>query len=100
MNRTSITSAGVAALQKALPNCKIEWSAAAKPIATRDDPAFQQWMNEVATLPAEQQVDAVAKKLRELNPGFDGTVTFAQTGMALPRSKTMWSRNLGLPPTA
>jgi Leucine-rich repeat (LRR) protein len=45
------------------------------PIAALGDPAFQQWMKEVATLPAEQQVDAVAKKLQELNPGFDGKIT-------------------------
>ncbi len=72
LNRTSITSAGVAALQKALPSCKIEWIAAAKPIATHDDPAFQQWMKNVASLFAEPQAKAVAKKLQELNPGFDG----------------------------
>jgi serine/threonine protein kinase len=35
-------------------------------------PAFQQWMKDVAALPAEKQVDSVAKKLQQLNPGFDG----------------------------
>jgi predicted Ser/Thr protein kinase len=40
-------------------------------------PAFLVWQREVATLPAEQQVQAVAKKLQELNPEFDGTVTGA-----------------------
>lgn len=39
-----------------------------------NDPAFQQWMKGVAALPAKRQVDAVAKKLQELNPGFDGNV--------------------------
>ena len=29
----------------------------------------------MAALPAEQQIEAVAKKLQELNPGFDGTIT-------------------------
>jgi len=38
-------------------------------------PAFQQWIKTVATLPAEKQVEAVAKKLAELNPGFDGKAT-------------------------
>jgi serine/threonine protein kinase len=47
----------------------------AKPITTFNDPAFQQWMKEVAALPAEQQVDAVSRKLVELNPGFDGRLT-------------------------
>ncbi len=37
-------------------------------------PAFQKWMKDVAALPAEKQVEAVAKKLQELNPGFDGVV--------------------------
>ena len=46
-----------------------------KPIATLGDPAFQQWMKAVAALPAERQVEAVARKLQELNPGFDGKVT-------------------------
>ena len=38
-------------------------------------PAFQQWMKDVAALPADKQVEAVAKKLMELNPGFDGKFT-------------------------
>ncbi len=36
---------------------------------------FSQWMKTVATLSAYNQVEAVAKKLQELNPGFDGKVT-------------------------
>ncbi|MDB5341561.1 MAG: pknB 22, partial [Planctomycetaceae bacterium] len=38
-------------------------------------PGFDQWMKEVAGMPAEQQLEAVNKKLVELNPGFDGKVT-------------------------
>ncbi len=82
---TTVTAAGVAALQKALPNCKIEWSTTgqfygqtttpAKPVTEINDPAFQQWMKDVAPLPAEKQVEAVSKKLQELNPGFDGKLT-------------------------
>ncbi len=81
VNNTKVTAASVAALQKALPNCKIEWDGSAKPIApakpitTFNDPAFQAWMKTVAALPAEKQVEAVAKKLQELNPGFTGIVT-------------------------
>jgi serine/threonine protein kinase len=37
--------------------------------------AFRKWVTDVAALPAEQQVDLVAKKLQELNPGFDGKET-------------------------
>ena len=32
-------------------------------------------MNSVATMPAEEQLKAVAKKLRELNPGLEGKLT-------------------------
>jgi serine/threonine protein kinase len=33
------------------------------------------WLKQVASLPAEEQVEAVAAKLKDLNPGFDGKVT-------------------------
>jgi WD40 repeat protein len=33
------------------------------------------WLKQVAALPAEKQVEEVAAKLKELNPGFDGKVT-------------------------
>jgi Leucine-rich repeat (LRR) protein len=36
--------------------------------------AFEGWCNEVAGLPAEEQANAVAARLRESNPGFDGEV--------------------------
>jgi Leucine-rich repeat (LRR) protein len=35
---------------------------------------FAGWLKETAKLPAEKQVDAVAAKLKELNPGFDGKI--------------------------
>jgi len=35
----------------------------------------EQWERSVAQLPAEQQVKAVVRRLKELNPAFDGTVT-------------------------
>ena len=37
-------------------------------------PAFQQWMKEVDRMPADEQLQAVSKKLRELNKGFDGKI--------------------------
>ncbi len=67
---TKATASGLATLQKALPNCKIE-----KPITTPSDPAFQAWLKAVAALPAGQQLEAVIKKLQELNPRFDGKCT-------------------------
>ncbi len=45
-----------------------------KPGARLNDPDFQKWMKDVAALTAEKQVEAVSKKLMEMNPGFDGTL--------------------------
>ncbi|MFO1041967.1 MAG: protein kinase [Planctomycetaceae bacterium] len=36
---------------------------------------FQKWLHQVANLPANQQLEAVIEKLRELNPEFDGKHT-------------------------
>jgi serine/threonine protein kinase len=45
------------------------------PTAAREKPStFEEWRDEVAGLPAEKQVQAVARRLRERNPGFDGVV--------------------------
>ena len=44
-----------------------------KALAFRTE-TFEKWAKNVATLPAEKQVAAVAKKLQELNPGFDGKI--------------------------
>ena len=41
----------------------------------RTQAAFETWRKQVAALPAEKQVGAVAARLKELNPGFDGKVT-------------------------
>jgi tRNA A-37 threonylcarbamoyl transferase component Bud32 len=43
-------------------------------------PAFQQWRKDVAALAAEKQIEAVVKKLQELNPGFDGKELHAIDG--------------------
>ena len=58
-----------------------------KPITTLRDPAFQRWMKDVAALPAEKQVEAVVKKLQELNPGFDGKVTVVMDKDAQDRER-------------
>ncbi len=50
------------------------WSARPRKLAYLD-PAFQQWVKATQALPAEKQIEAVSKKLMELNPGFDGKVT-------------------------
>jgi Leucine-rich repeat (LRR) protein len=78
LNGTRITPNAVTALQKALPNCKIEWDDPTKPATSSKlfihDPAFPLWMKEVQAMSAEEQVKAVSKKLMELNPGFDGNL--------------------------
>src|SRR5262249_16886734 len=43
-------------------------------------PAFDVWLKQVAALPAEKQVEAVAAKLKERNPGFDGKVSHTVEG--------------------
>jgi Leucine-rich repeat (LRR) protein len=48
--------------------------AAKKPLAF-ETPGFEKWVKAVAAQSAERQVEAVAKKLQELNPGFDGGLT-------------------------
>jgi serine/threonine protein kinase/Leucine-rich repeat (LRR) protein len=40
----------------------------------KNDAAFEQWIKDTQKLPAEKQVETVAKKLQELNPGFNGKV--------------------------
>jgi len=47
-----------------------------KPLAFQM-PGFDEWVTQVQAMPAEQQVEAVSKKLVELNPGFDGKLTGA-----------------------
>ncbi|HEY3969633.1 MAG TPA: SUMF1/EgtB/PvdO family nonheme iron enzyme [Planctomycetaceae bacterium] len=53
---------------------ELEMNQSAKKPPTFETPGFQQWMKSVAALPAEQQVAAVSQKLKDLNPGHDGTV--------------------------
>ena len=58
------------------------------------DPAFQQWVTETQALPAEQQIEAVSKKLMELNPGFDGKVTIA-SGNGTPKIESGMVTEIG-----
>ena len=44
-----------------------------KPLAFETQ-GFDQWVKVVVALPAEEQVQAVVQKMRELNPGFDGVM--------------------------
>ena len=64
-----------AEVQKLIPlekSAVVEAVAGGKPW---ESPAFQRWMKDVAAMPAEKQVEAVSKKLMELNPGFDGKLS-------------------------
>ncbi len=38
--------------------------------------SFEQWLRDVAGMPAEEQVKAVAAELKKRNPGFDGKVKY------------------------
>ncbi len=53
-------------------NCDVRWDKPADVGKAWELPAFKKWEQEVAALPAQEQIKAVAKKLQELNPGFDG----------------------------
>ena len=46
--------------------------AMAIPSTNRPASDVQQWINQVAALPADEQVQVVTRKLRELNPAFEG----------------------------
>ena len=93
VTNTKVTAAQVAALQKALPNCKIEWDGSTK--LAYLDPAFQAWVAAAQKLPAEKQIEAVSKKLMELNPGFDGKVTGIE-GKGTPKIANGVVSELGL----
>jgi len=49
-----------------------ELAATNEPSQSWTSPQFQKWMKQVANLSTGKRVEAVAKKLQELNPGFDG----------------------------
>ena len=49
-----------------------------------DAPAFQQWMKDVQAMPADKQVEAVSRKLVDLNPDFDGKLT-GSDGTSAPK---------------
>lgn len=49
-------------------------AAATPPTAAKDAPAGDPWAQSVARLPAEQQLEQVIARLKEMNPGFDGPV--------------------------
>jgi serine/threonine-protein kinase len=44
------------------------------PVEKWKTPAFREWIRSVERMPADEQVQAVSKKLRELNPKFDGKI--------------------------
>jgi hypothetical protein len=43
--------------------------------ANIDGLEFKEWMKDVQVMSADKQTKAVTKKLRELNPEFDGALT-------------------------
>lgn len=90
---TKVKPAQVAELQMALPQCSIKWNDPAEAKAKAkakskspsssqasaenfSDPSLESWMRKVVAMSAEEQGNAVAAKLKELNPGFDGKLSF------------------------
>jgi len=71
-----VTKAGFQKLARALPQTEIHWSGqVAKRIAAWTPAVEQQeFFDSLTKLSAPVQVKAVAEKLKELNPGFDGQV--------------------------
>jgi hypothetical protein len=53
-----------------------------KDVAARSA-AFEKWLKDVAALPPDDQVKAVAAKLKARNPGFDGQMTHRVEGAAV-----------------
>jgi eukaryotic-like serine/threonine-protein kinase len=56
------------------------------------------WERTVAALPAEEQVKAVADRLKDLNPGFDGKVTPTVTGDVVTRLRFSTDRVTNIAP--
>jgi serine/threonine protein kinase len=46
-----------------------------KPHKEKPTPTFDDWLQQVAEMPADQQIKEVISLLKKRNPGFDGTVT-------------------------
>ena len=69
---TKVTVEGITTLRKALPNCKITADLAPQDSPNPTAADLAQWMKQVASRSADGQVVEVVKKLRELNPEFDG----------------------------
>jgi len=56
------------------------WAQQSPPVARKPNqpaapPLEESWLAQVASLPAQEQIEAVVKKLRERNPSFDDQVT-------------------------
>ena len=70
-----------------------------KALVSKDGPALAAWMKAVAAMPAEKQIEAVSKKLMELNPGFDGKLWSPLDETSPPVIRTATSSAYGFSPT-
>jgi hypothetical protein len=64
-----------AADRAAVEHFKDESVGAKKKPPTFQPDGFDQWVKKIAALPAEKQVEAVSRKLKEFNPEFDGKLS-------------------------
>ena len=69
--RSHGTSPGAQLTESARSKANIDLGQKNEPFNT---PEFLQWQGEVSALGWQGQLDAVAKKLKEMNPGFDGRI--------------------------
>ncbi|MBS0208815.1 MAG: protein kinase [Planctomycetes bacterium] len=64
-------------------------------VTTYKTPEFKNWVAVASTLAPEKQLDAVRKKLTELNPGFDGQLT-GFDGKGVPKIESGAVTELGI----
>ncbi len=65
----------VAELSSTVPQLSPSAAGAETAVGAWDTPEFRQWLAKVKDLPAEELLEAVSKKMVELNPGFDGKLS-------------------------
>jgi serine/threonine protein kinase len=62
-------------LSSTVPEPSPSAAGAGTAVGAWDTPEFRQWLAKVKDLPAEELLEAVSKKMVELNPGFDGKLS-------------------------
>jgi len=76
--------------QESQPDANAKPQAVGKAVATPAPPVDEEaeWVATVSGLPPDERMKAVANRLKELNPGFDGRIDFAAEGNVVFQLKT------------